>query len=76
MILSFVCDQSELSVEQLMSALGLTRESVFDCIKRLRGAELVAYRKVATVTDPSETVTPTAEGRTLCRRVLENMQKP
>lgn len=74
MILSFVCDQSELGVEQLMSALGLSHESVLDCIERLAGADLVVFRQVASVTDPQRYVAPTPAGRTITRRILEGQR--
>lgn len=70
-VLSFVCDQSELGVDQLVSALGLSRETVLFCVDRLVGADLVVYRQVATVTDPQRYVTPTPSGRTITRRILE-----
>lgn len=74
MVLSFICDQSELGVEQLMSALGLSRESIVDCIDRLGNARLVVHRRVASVTDPKDYVTPTPDGRRLARRVLEGVR--
>ena len=35
MILSLVCDQEELSIDQLTRALGLSTESVIGCVERL-----------------------------------------
>lgn len=71
MILSFVCDQNQLAVEQLMRALGLSRESVLDCVERLVQADLVVYRQVATVAEPGNGVSPTSAGRMIARRVLD-----
>ncbi len=71
MLLSFVCDQTELGIEQLMRTLGLSRETVLDCVERLVGAGLIVHRQVATVTDVPDSVSPTPDGRTIARRVLD-----
>jgi DNA-binding MarR family transcriptional regulator len=68
MILSFICDQSELGIEQLSRAIGLSRQSILDCIERLVGAGLVEYRQVSAVRDPVSCVSPTPTGRTITRR--------
>ncbi len=72
MVLSFVCDQNELSINQLISALGLSRQSVVSCAVRLREAGLVIMRQSSSENCESERVSPTAQGRTLARRILEN----
>ena len=75
MVLSFVCDQSKLDVEQLTRVLGLSQNTILDCIARLNKAALVLVSA-----EPSEdlhklkgseiSVSPTAAGRTIARRVL------
>ena len=69
MVLSFVCDQNGLDVDQLMSALRMSRHSIVDCVDRLVTAGLGIYENGA---DGSATpqVFPTAAGRQLTRRVL------
>lgn len=74
MILSFVCDQGELGIDQLTSALGISRESAHDCIERLVGAHLAVHRRVASVTDPKDSLSPTPSGRTVTRRILDDRQ--
>ena len=71
MILSFVCDQNEMAIEQLMSALGLSRGTVMGCVERLQGAGLVYCSHVGETAEASERVLPTAPGRTITQRILE-----
>jgi len=71
MILSFVCDQSELGIEQLMRAIGLSRQSILDCVERLVSAGLVEYEQVSTSSNPGNCVSPTPAGRTITRRILK-----
>lgn len=70
MILSFVCDQNELAVEQLMRVLGLSRTTVVNCIERLQAAGLVYYGQVGETAEASDRVSPTAPGRTITHRIL------
>jgi len=70
MVLSFVCDQNGFGVEQLMSALRMSRHSINDCIERLVAAGLGAYENSADGSESPRQVIPTAAGRKLTRRVL------
>lgn len=70
MILSFVCDQRELAVEQLSHVLGLDRDSVLACLERLQTAGFVHYQQVAETAEASDLVTPTEPGREIARRML------
>ena len=70
MILSFVCDQNELTVEQLMRVLGLSRTTIIDCIERLQGAGLIDYGQAGETAEASGRVSPTAPGRTITERIL------
>jgi DNA-binding MarR family transcriptional regulator len=70
MVLSFVCDQNAMTVEQLSSALGLSRSSLSDCVQRLQTAGLAAYQDDADSADSSDTVIPTPAGRTITDRIL------
>ena len=70
MILSFVCDQRELGVEQLTHVLGLERDDVLLCLKRLETAGFVRYQQVAETAEASDLVTPTDPGRRIAERVL------
>lgn len=69
MILSFVCDQDEMAVDQLMAALGLSRETVEDCIVRLMNAELVVFDKAQGPLGSGGIVSPTGQRRMIARRV-------
>jgi DNA-binding MarR family transcriptional regulator len=71
MILSFVCDQNEMAIGQLMSALGLSRATVTGCVERLQGAGLVHYSQVGETAEDSDRVSPTPPGRTITQRILE-----
>ena len=70
MVLSFVCDQNEMAIEQLSSTLGLSRSTVVGCIERLQTAGLAAYQDDADSADSSDTVIPTPAGRTITDRIL------
>jgi len=70
MILSFVCDQNELTVEQLMRVLGLGRRTIITCIERLQAAGLIHYSQAGETAESSDQVSPTAPGRTITERVL------
>ena len=72
MVLSFVCDQNGLGVEQLMSALRMSRHSINDCVERLVAAGLGAYEEGADAAVSPRRIVPTAAGRRLARRVLGN----
>jgi DNA-binding MarR family transcriptional regulator len=70
-ILSFVCDQRGLAVEQLARVLGLDRSKVVSCIHRLQSAGLVNYRQVGETSADSDRVTSTAPGCAIARQILE-----
>ena len=70
MLLSFVCDQDGLSVEQIISALGISMHTVADCVERLIDAGLAYYSDRDDGNDGATVVVPTAAGRTIARRVL------
>jgi len=76
MALSLVCDQSTMSLDQLVRALGLSRESVLGCIERLEQVGLLDRGDTASRHDGHEPpeveldVTATAQGRKLTRRIL------
>lgn len=75
MVLSFVCDQSKLDVEQLTRVLGLSQNTILDCIERLVKAVLVlvsasSSEDLHNLKGSDISVSPTAAGRTIARRVL------
>jgi len=70
MILSFVCDQNEMALEQLSRALGLSRSTVQGCVERLQTAGLVYYQQVGETAEESDRVAPTGSGRAITQRVL------
>ena len=70
MILSFVCDQNEMVIGQLMRALGLSRTTIISCMERLQTAGLIHYKQAGETAELSDTVAPTATGRTIAQRIL------
>lgn len=70
MILSFVCDQNELTVEQLMRVLGLSRTTIVGCVERLQAAGLIRYGQAGETAESSDRVSPTGAGRTITHRIL------
>lgn len=70
MVLSFACDQGGLGVEQLMSALRMSRHSVLDCVDRLVTAGLGAFENGVDGSVLPPQVVPTTAGRKLTRLVL------
>lgn len=70
MILSFVCDQHNFSVGQIMRALGLSQETAFYCTDRLATAGLVRIN-AEDQRDPAAILSPTPAGRIIVRRVLD-----
>ena len=70
MVLSFVCDQNKMTIDQLIGALGLSRSTVVGCAERLQTAGLARYHLVADTADSSDRVTPTPAGRTITDRIL------
>ena len=65
MLLSIVCDQVVMHMGQLGRALGLDNEAVVESIGRLLRAELVKADR--------ESITTTAAGRLVARRILDNI---
>lgn len=70
MVLSFVCDQSEMAIDQLTRALGLSRSTVVDCVERLQTAGLARYNLVSENANSSDQVVSTPAGRTITDRIL------
>jgi DNA-binding MarR family transcriptional regulator len=73
MVLSFVCDQNEMTIDQLNRALGLSRSTVVGCVERLQTAGLARYHLVADTADSSDRVIPTSAGRTITDRILSEI---
>ncbi len=69
MILSFVCDQGCMIIEQISRALGLGEESTQECVDRLIMARLVHYKRSDSETGDNLEVTPTSTGRRVARRI-------
>lgn len=70
MILSIICDQGSMSLEQLGSVLGLSKHSIADCVSRLMIADLVAAETSDNSQTASDRAVPTHSGRILTRRIL------
>jgi DNA-binding MarR family transcriptional regulator len=68
-ILSFVCDQNELSVEQISSILSLSCAKTKACVCRLEGANLVEYTNNDCDAHGNRSICPTPSGRSMALRV-------
>jgi len=74
MLLSLVCDQGELSLEQLTRALGLDTESVAACIERLSNAGLLHVAVDVAALAMHSPVLATSAGQAFTRRVLDDLE--
>jgi len=74
MLLSLVCDQGELSMEQLTRALGLSRDSIVACIERLSNAGLLHVAVDVTALASHHAVLATSAGQAFTRRVLDDLE--
>lgn len=73
MILSLICDQEELGVDQLTRALGLSTEAVIDCAERMMSAGLLQLSSDHGLLLADCRIRPTAAGRLLTQKILENV---
>ena len=71
MMLSLICDQGQLTIRQLMNALGLSLHSVIDCADRLCEGGLVEYNNGDLEVSDLASLRATAQGLTVAKRVLE-----
>lgn len=72
MILSFVCDQDEMRVFQLMKMLGLGRETICACTERLAAAGLLIIERDHENTANNLSYRPTVDGRLVAKKILGN----
>lgn len=70
MLLSFVCDQVCMSMEQISRALGLDRSVSQQCIDRLIKAGLLQYEDVDGGVDDNAQVYATSSGYRVCKHIL------
>ena len=70
MILSLICDQGEMGVDQLTSALGLSYETILGCIENLRAAGFAKLVDGSTPMFYAARFESTAAGRLITRRIL------
>ena len=68
-ILSFVCDQDELSIEQISGIVSLSFTKTGDCIGRLANAGLVQYKDGESESDSNRSIYATPAGRVMALRV-------
>jgi len=68
-ILSFICDQDELSVGQISGILNLSRAKTVECIDRLASADLVQYEGGETKPDDNHPICATPAGRLMILRI-------
>ena len=73
MILSLICDQEELEVDQLTRALGLGSEVIVSCVERLMSAGLLQFGEDSSLLLADSRIQSTAAGRKFARRILDNM---
>jgi DNA-binding MarR family transcriptional regulator len=68
-VLSFVCDQGELSITQVAQILGITVARAHGCIDRLAGANLVEYKAGDNRSDTDRPLVLTDTGQLVALRV-------
>jgi DNA-binding MarR family transcriptional regulator len=68
-ILSFVCDQGELGIEQIAQILGISLSGTGYCIDRLIEADLIQYKDVEEQPDSNRLICLTPSGRLVTLRV-------
>ena len=73
MVLSLICDQGELKMDQLRRALGLSNESLSTCLERLANAGLLRADVVRGLIDDKHPIRPTPNGRSISRTILDNI---
>lgn len=71
MLLSLLCDQESFDMDQLERALGLTSESIVQCIDRLDNAGLVKHNGFDSGAESLADLRTTVAGRVLAQRVLD-----
>jgi len=69
MILSFVSDQNEMRLVQLMQALGLSFATIDHCVERLVSSGLVVYKNAKDRDRLESAICPTGVGRSVCLRI-------
>ena len=73
-ILSFVCDQDALSLEQISGILSLSHAEADTCVGRLLNANLVQYSDDDNESDTNRPIHPTPGGRVMVSRVHEQQE--
>jgi len=73
MVLSLICDQTELGIDQLSRALGLSTESVIDCIERMMSAGLLRYQSESSLLLTDHRVQSTDAGQLITQKILDNV---
>ena len=73
MVLSLVCDQKALGIDQLARALGLTTEAVVDCIDRMTSAGLLRYHSASSLLLTDNQIQSTDAGQLITRKILDNI---
>lgn len=73
MILSLVCDQGYFGVDQLTSALGLSTETVIDCIERMLSAGLVRTCPDDSPLLANSRIQSTSAGQVISQKILDNV---
>lgn len=73
MILSLVCDQGNLEIEQLARALGLSTKSVIDCIERMMSAGLLRYHSDSSLLLTDKQIQSTDAGQLITQEILDNV---
>jgi hypothetical protein len=68
-VLSFVCDQGELSIKQVAHILGIGEAETCACASRLVDAKLIEYRENVDKSDTSAQIRITPIGRNVTLRV-------
>ena len=73
MILSLICDQKALGIDQLARALGLTTEVVIDCIDRMTSAGLLRYHSASSLLLTDNRIQSTDAGQLIAQKILDSV---
>ena len=73
MIVSLICDQEELGLDQLSRALGLSAKTVIDCVERMIDAGMLQLGAGSSLHLEDCRIQSTPAGQLITRKILGNV---
>jgi len=73
MMLSLICDQKELGLDQLSRALGLGADTVVDCVEKMMSDGLLEFRSGKSLHIEGCRIQATPAGHLITRRILDHV---